>query len=311
MQYILLFCMFSFFNSMLSEEQQIIKHGSREWNAKEYASSKGGEVSAAMMFIEESGIDFTNKKILDIGCGIGNITAKIAESAEQAHGIDASQNMIDHAQQTYGNISNLSFEHCFAEDFVSNTLYDYALSMFCLHWIKDKQKVFKCINNSLKINGEFLGTIYTSDSIPFSTIVLQELLKRPDCDFLNNSTISLEDNLTRYVLSDEECKGIIRNAGFDIITYEKKSSIRVFKNREELAKFRRPICMARPLFKDLPEEIREWLFNEYIDLWLSKLNKNEDGHYVNKEAVVTLIHARKITEVDFLGYTSFGSKRIS
>lgn len=102
--------MFSFFKSMLPEEQQIIKNGSREWNAKEYASSKGGEVSAAMMFIEEAGIDFTNKKILDIGCGIGNITAKIAESAEQAHGIDASQNMIDYAQQAYGNISNLSFE---------------------------------------------------------------------------------------------------------------------------------------------------------------------------------------------------------
>ena len=148
------------------------------------------------------------------------------------------------------------------------------------------------------MNGEFIGTTYSSDCTPFSTIVLQELLKKPEWSFINDSTIPLEDNLSRYAISEEEFKDIMRNSGFDVITYNKKTWTRVFKNRQELDKFRRPICMARPLFKDLPEEIRESFFKAYIGLWLSKLNKNEDGHYVNKPTEVDFFHARKVAEVN-------------
>ncbi len=36
---------------------------------------------------------------------------------------------------------------------------------------------------------------------------------------------------------------------------------------------------------------------EYIDLWLSKLNKNEDCRYINKETITTVIYARKIADI--------------
>src|SRR5579871_5743990 len=194
----------------------------QEWNAQAYAQGNRIQEEAALLFLHESGIDFTNKTILDIGCGTGNITAMLAQTAHCVHGIDASQNMIEYAQ-AHENRDNLTFEHCFAEDFITNKKYDCALSIFCLHWIKDKQKAFESINKSLKINGEFFGTIFTSsDPIPFGIAVFKELLAtlEPNCPFLQNTTAS-ESGLNRYVISDDESKAIIEKAGFEIIIYEK------------------------------------------------------------------------------------------
>src|SRR5258706_10296736 len=117
----------------------------------------------------------------------------LATTAQLVYGIDASQNMIEYAQQYYENIDNLTFEHCFAEDFITDEQYDCVVSMYCLHWIKNKQKVFENINKSLTINGEFVGTIFIeSGSAPLSFIVLKELLDKlqPTCSFLQNTTVT-------------------------------------------------------------------------------------------------------------------------
>jgi ubiquinone/menaquinone biosynthesis C-methylase UbiE len=272
----------------------------REWNAEEYARGNFFQEEAALQFLKESGINLTNKKVLDVGCGTGNITSKIATTAQYVHGIDASKNMIDYAQTTYGNIPNLSFEHSFAEDFTTEEQYDYALSLFCLHWIEDKQAAFEKINTSLKKNGEVFCTIASSSNpAPFGVAVLKELLTtlQPAHDFVHNINITQESDLKRYVISDEECKEILLKSGFEIITYEEKSRTHIFKDRKELALFQRPVAMSRPLFKNLPETEREFLFNEYINLCLTKLKKDENDNYIFNGTTTTVIHARKIANI--------------
>ena len=93
-----LICMSIFLNGM--EQQQIIRE-SQEWNAQEYAQGNKTQELAGLIFLQESDINLKNKRVLDIGCGIGNITAKIAETAKRTQGIDASKNMIEYAQQKY------------------------------------------------------------------------------------------------------------------------------------------------------------------------------------------------------------------
>jgi SAM-dependent methyltransferase len=205
--------------------------------------------------------------------------------------------MIEYAQTTYDTIPNLSFEQCFAEDFITIEKCDIAVSIFCLHWLEDKQKVFENINNSLEIDGEFFGTIFSaSDPVSVGIIVLQELLQKPECNFLNNITITEKDSLLRYVISDEECKDILQKTGFELISYEKKSPFHTFKNRDELAAFQRPLRMRLPLFQSLPETEREWLFNKYIDLFLTRLKKDENDHYIYQGTTTTIIHARKVAD---------------
>ncbi len=296
-KYILLTLFIFFF----TQGREILQKEAREWDAQAYAQGNKPQEEAALKILNELNIDFTNKKVLDIGCRTGNVTATIATTAQQVHGIDASNNMIEYAQHYYDDIKNLTFEHCFAEDFIPHETYDYAVSILCLHWIKDKQKVFENINRSLTMNGEFIGTIYiSSNSAPLSFVVLKELLDKwqPVCDFLRNTTLT-ESSMNRYLISNEEFNEIIKTTGFETITmYTKKSSGRPFKNREEFAAFQRPIAMRRPLFKELPEEKREWFFNEFIDLFLTKLEKDENNHYLYiASAPATIFHLRKMTEL--------------
>ena len=45
---------------------------------------------------------------------------------------------------------NLSFEHCFAEDFQFQNPRQLVLASFCVHWFEDKKRAFQSIHDSLE-----------------------------------------------------------------------------------------------------------------------------------------------------------------
>src|SRR5881398_1182631 len=53
---------------------------------------------------------FTNKQVLEIACGTGFWTEKIAEVATSVHGTDINQPVIDIAKQKHYTKGNVSFE---------------------------------------------------------------------------------------------------------------------------------------------------------------------------------------------------------
>ena len=282
--------------SMSSNAMEQIIPTSDEWNAKLYAKGNFVQEFFALQIFNESHIDFSGKHVLDVGCGTGNISAIVAQKAQSVHGIDASKNMIEYAQAHYGTISNVSFEHCPAENYHSSQVYDIAFSVFCLHWIKDKIQTFKNINKCLQPNGEFLCTIFTKSNFsPYGTTILQELLTtlQPNNAFLQNITLTEEGCLQRYVVDDEQCKQMLEQAGFEVITYKPKKLSYTFKNRKKLEKFQRATTANRPLFQNLPEPQREWLFEQYFDLLITKSEKDSNNHLVFPGGVSTVVHARK------------------
>src|SRR5437867_4478961 len=99
-----LLCLFSIVNGM---EKEIARQEPREWDPIAYAQGNALQQRAALQFLKESDVDPINKKVLDIGCGTGNITDIISQSAKRVRGIDASKQMIEYAQQhsSNGNIS--------------------------------------------------------------------------------------------------------------------------------------------------------------------------------------------------------------
>src|SRR5579863_4924306 len=197
---------------------------SHEWDAQTYAQGNKIQEMEALHFLQDSGLDFIHKRVLDIGCGTGNISAKIAEKAAWVHGIDASKNMIDYAQKIYGDIPNLSFEYCFAENFATKEPYDTAVTFFCIHWIKDKNKALKNINQSLKENGDFFGTYQsTLDPEPFHLTVFKEMLPTVSTILPYVKGISEKQSVDFFVVSDEEFKKLLENNGFELISCEHKS----------------------------------------------------------------------------------------
>ena len=92
--------------------------------------------------------------ILDLGCGTGDLTQKIAESCKQVIGIDNSAEMIDVATRKY---TAISFYHQDARDFDLDYHFDAVFSNSVLHWIPEAEMVIQRINNHLKPGGRFIA----------------------------------------------------------------------------------------------------------------------------------------------------------
>lgn len=91
--------------------------------------------------------------ILDLGCGTGHLTAKIAESGANATGLDSSASMIAQARQ---NFPKLKFVLADARDFHFDEAFDGVFSNAALHWIPDAERVLRSVAAALRPGGRFV-----------------------------------------------------------------------------------------------------------------------------------------------------------
>jgi trans-aconitate methyltransferase len=94
------------------------------------------------------------ERILDIGCGTGQLTSQIAASGALVTGIDSSAEMIRQAREKY---PNLRFEVGDARDIhVAETL-DAVFSNAALHWIREPERVAASVWRVLAPGGRFVA----------------------------------------------------------------------------------------------------------------------------------------------------------
>jgi trans-aconitate methyltransferase len=92
--------------------------------------------------------------ILDLGCGPGQLTAKIAERGANVVGLDASPAMIGQARQ---NFPQLSFVLQDASEMQFHEQFDAVFSNAALHWMLDRIEVARAVTASLKPGGRFVA----------------------------------------------------------------------------------------------------------------------------------------------------------
>jgi trans-aconitate methyltransferase len=276
-------------------EQPLLEHKPqrepREWDAYAYENGNDFQTTAFLYFLDQNKITIENRTIFDFGCGTGKLSAEIAKKATHVHGTDASKNMIDFAINKYGHIKNLSFEHCFAEDFQSLNLRQLAVASFCVHWIEDKKCAFQRIHDSLAPNGEFFANVRTSDNLPLEIIVATEMMPyiTQTISFLTNKT-ALELSGSSYP-SRNELFIMLKETGFDILKLEEQSYYHEI-SEDELRILQWPIISSRPVIKHLPEPLQKYLFKDFIDRYLNKLQQTDNGKFLDTYSAV-IIHARK------------------
>ncbi|MBV8255367.1 MAG: methyltransferase domain-containing protein [Chitinophaga sp.] len=88
--------------------------------------------------------------ILDLGCGTGELTAKLAETGANVTGLDASESMIASARKHFPNIH---FEIADGTEFQLPTQFDGIFSNATLHWIREPEKVIERMYAHLKPGG--------------------------------------------------------------------------------------------------------------------------------------------------------------
>ncbi|RUT28484.1 class I SAM-dependent methyltransferase [Paenibacillus zeisoli] len=123
------------------------------WNPESYDNK--------LAFVSEYGKNLihllapkSNERILDLGCGTGDLTFQIAESGAKVTGIDYSANMIEAARKKY---PDLNFKISNGESFTEEEPYDAVFSNAALHWMKNAQGVVRSIYHVLKPGGRFVA----------------------------------------------------------------------------------------------------------------------------------------------------------
>lgn len=123
------------------------------WNAEHYR--------ARHAFVFESSADLAGswlepqagERILDLGCGTGELTARIAQSGAEVVGVDASPEMIAGAKAAY---KDVTFEVVDAHALAFQAEFDAVFSNAALHWMKPLDTVFARVADALKPGGRLV-----------------------------------------------------------------------------------------------------------------------------------------------------------
>lgn len=91
------------------------------------------------------------QRILDLGCGPGQLTSKISELAKKTIGIDKSAEMIMDAKSKFPNIE---FQVADAGNFRFSKKFDSIFSNATLHWVKNFKSAIACMYENLNPNGK-------------------------------------------------------------------------------------------------------------------------------------------------------------
>jgi len=94
-----------------------------------------------------------HERILDLGCGSGQLTSKINEIAKETIGMDKSKEMINDARLKF---KNIEFQVGDAGNFELNEKFDSIFSNATLHWVKNYKDAINCMFKNLKSNGKIV-----------------------------------------------------------------------------------------------------------------------------------------------------------
>ncbi|MBP0030962.1 class I SAM-dependent methyltransferase [Roseofilum sp. Guam] len=111
--------------------------------------------------------------ILDLGCGTGHLTAKIAESGATVIGCDNSGSMIAQAQANYPQIE---FKLENGEQLSETHVFDAIFSNAALHWMTNAQAVVQGIQNALKPGGRLVAEFGGKGNVQAIVSAVEETL---------------------------------------------------------------------------------------------------------------------------------------
>jgi len=94
------------------------------------------------------------ERILDIGCGTGQLTGEIAQSGAEVTGVDNSAEMIEAARRNY---PALRFERADAACLTFQSEFDAVFSNAALHWVLDANAAAAGIARALKPGGRLVA----------------------------------------------------------------------------------------------------------------------------------------------------------
>lgn len=176
------------------------------WNATLYDQNHS--------FVSEYGNDLIEllapkpgEKILDLGCGTGDLAKKLYDGGVSVTGVDNSKNMIAEALSKYPQIRFLVRD---ATSLGYSAEFDAVFSNATLHWIKQPNQALNSIFQSLKPNGRFVAEFGGKGNVQTIT---EEVIHQ-----LTEEGIGYNpDQFPWYFPSIGEYTSLMEKAGFKVV----------------------------------------------------------------------------------------------
>lgn len=203
------------------------------------------------------------ERILDLGCGDGQLTRRIAATGARVVGLDASAQMAAAARAcgidvTEGSAESIPF---------ATASFDAVFSNAALHWVRDQDAMLAEVKRVLKPGGRFVAEMGGHGNIAAIRVALMATIARYGFD-------GREDNVNYYPTPEIYTRRLAGH-GFDV---------------ERIALIPRPTSLAdggmsdwiktfrRGVLETMPEEIREKVVDETTAL-LSAVLRDEEGNW--------------------------------
>jgi len=230
------------------------------WDAREYRTSSSNQKRWALELLSKLDLK-SSERVLDIGCGDGEITAAIARRVPRgsAVGIDSSRDMIDLAVTHYPpeRCPNISFVLKDAREIDFDEEFDAVFSNACLHWVIDHRSVLTGIRRCLKPSGRLLLQMGGKGNAVTVLEAIDAVLKMPRwaCCF--------RDFAFPYAFyGPEEYRPWLGDCGFSIRRLELLSKDMVHRTSADFAAWLRTTWL--PYTERVPEPLREEFIYEIV-----------------------------------------------
>lgn len=173
---------------------------SQRWNAEDYLAN-AGFVPALGAAVVERLAPSAGEQILDLGCGDGTLTLKIAERGARVLGVDGSAEMISAARAR--GLDALVMD-ARALDF--DARFDAVFSNAALHWMKPAAPVAAGVYRALKPGGRYVGEFGGFGNVAAITVACRAAL--------HIEGIGVSNDSPWYFPTLAEYRSLLEAAGF-------------------------------------------------------------------------------------------------
>ena len=204
------------------------------------------------------------EEILDLGCGDGQLSVRLAAGGAKVRGVDASAGMVESARSR-----GVAAEQGSAEALpFGEARFDAVFSNAVLHWVRDQDAMMREVHRVLRPGGRFVAEMGGHGNVAAILVGLTAVLARHGYE-------NLEDGVNYYPTAEAYTRRLNRH-GFQV---------------QRIALIPRPTPLAKGGMKGwlrtfrsgvlagLPEGIRETVVDETTALLATAL-RDEEGNWI-------------------------------
>jgi trans-aconitate methyltransferase len=203
------------------------------------------------------------ERILDLGCGDGQLTARLAVAGVEVRGVDASAAMVAAARA-----AGIGADEAPAEALpYADASFDAVFSNAALHWVRDQDAMMANVHRVLKSGGRFVAEMGGHGNVAAIHVALTAVLER-------HGFAGAEDGVNYNPTPDAYTRRLEEH-GFKVVRMELIPRPTPLENSGMAGWLR---MFRRGVLETLPEELRATVVDECCAL-LAPALCDEDGNW--------------------------------